>query len=64
MSQNKITPALWFHTADGKMGHVTSYYSNIFETNFEAGDAMPLGETPSGNTEMCNIKLLTTPTCL
>ena len=48
MSQNKITPALWFHTADGKMGHVTSYYSNIFETNFEAEMRCPWVKRQAG----------------
>lgn len=57
MSQNKITPALWYHTKDGKMKHLTDYYSKIFETNFIADNPIPLGETPSGYTELCNIKL-------
>ncbi len=54
---NKITPALWFHTSDGKMKHVLDYYQSIFENEFEAGHLIPLGETPSGYAEMCNIKL-------
>ncbi len=57
MSQKKITPALWYHAKDGKMKHVTDYYSKIFETNFIAGNPIPLGETPGGYTEMCHIKL-------
>lgn len=57
MTQNKITPALWFHAKDGIMKHVTDYYVKIFENNFVADRPMPLGETPSGNTEMCNVKL-------
>lgn len=57
MRQNKIIPALWYHTGDGKMKHVTDYYSQIFENNFMAGSPIPLGETPSGYTEMCNIKI-------
>lgn len=57
MEKNKITPALWFHTIDGKMKQVIDYYSKIFGTNFIADNAIPLGETPSGNAEMCNIKL-------
>jgi predicted 3-demethylubiquinone-9 3-methyltransferase (glyoxalase superfamily) len=54
---NKITPALWFHTSDGKMNHVLDYYKSIFENEFESGHLMPLGETPSGYAEMCNIRL-------
>lgn len=54
---NKITPALWFHTPDGKMNHVLDYYKSIFENEFESGHIMPLGETPGGYAEMCHIKL-------
>jgi len=57
MSQNKITPALWYHTEDGKVKHVLEYYAKIFESNFEVGSPMPLGETPSGYAEMCSIKI-------
>lgn len=57
MATNKITPALWYHTKDGTMKDVTDYYSQIFRGNFEAHSPIPLGETPSGNAEMCTIKL-------
>lgn len=60
MSQKKITPALWFHASDGKMKHVTDYYSKIFENNFESANPMVLGETPGGYTEMCNTKFFGT----
>lgn len=54
---NKITPALWFHTEDGKMNQVLDYYSKIFESGFEAGKPIPLGETPTGYAEMGNITI-------
>jgi len=57
MSYNKITPALWYHTKDGRLKTVIEYYKKIFEDNYEEGYIIPLGETPSGYTEMCNIKL-------
>jgi len=57
MAQNKISGALWYHTPDGKFNHVLNYYKDIFENNFEAGGIIPLGKTPSGYAEMCNIKL-------
>lgn len=57
MGQNKITPALWFHAEDGEMNHVLDYYKSIFENNFESGNIISLGETPSGHAEMCSIKL-------
>lgn len=61
MSQNKITPVLWYHTEDGKMKHLTDYYAKIFGSGFKAGSPIPLGETPSGYTEMCNISLFDNP---
>lgn len=30
MTTNPITPALWFHTNDGKIQTVLSYYQTIF----------------------------------
>ncbi|KAF5038543.1 3-demethylubiquinone-9 3-methyltransferase [anaerobic digester metagenome] len=57
MTENKITPALWFHTPDGKMSHVLDYYKRVFENDFEADAVVPLGVTPSGNTELCNVSL-------
>lgn len=57
MVQNKITPALWYHTEDGKIKQVIEYYSKIFDNNFESEPPISLGETPSGYTELCNIKL-------
>jgi predicted 3-demethylubiquinone-9 3-methyltransferase (glyoxalase superfamily) len=57
MKQNKTTHALWFNAEDGKSEHVITYYKNIFGDNFEAKNSIPLGETPSGYAEMCNIKI-------
>ncbi len=57
MSTNTITPALWFHSQDGKINHVVAYYSEIFKNNFESANTIPLGDTPGGYSEMCNIKL-------
>lgn len=61
MSQHKITPVLWYYTQDGKMNHVTAYYSGVFGSHFKAEKPMPLGETPSGYTEMCSITLFGNP---
>jgi predicted 3-demethylubiquinone-9 3-methyltransferase (glyoxalase superfamily) len=55
MEESKITPALWYHTSDGKVKQVTDYYSKIFGDNFTTANPIPLGETPSGYAEMCNI---------
>lgn len=57
MNQNKIVPCLWFHTAAGEMREVTQYYKNIFGENFQVGGVIPLGKTPSGNAEMCEVHI-------
>ena len=57
MNQNKIIPSLWFCTEGGSIIKVVEYYKNIFASNFEAEDLMPLGETPSGNTEICEVNI-------
>ncbi|MEI6695672.1 MAG: VOC family protein [Bacteroidota bacterium] len=57
MNQNKIIPSLWFNTSDGMISKVIEYYENIFENDFEHGKIIPLGNTPSGNTEMCEVKI-------
>jgi len=57
MSYNKIVPSLWFNTDLGNVSMVIDYYKNIFGNDFEAGNVMPLGQTPSGNTEMCQVKI-------
>jgi predicted 3-demethylubiquinone-9 3-methyltransferase (glyoxalase superfamily) len=54
---NKITPCLWFNAEGGKISNVVEYYKNIFGDAFEEGGIMPLGETPSGYTEMCQVKI-------
>jgi predicted 3-demethylubiquinone-9 3-methyltransferase (glyoxalase superfamily) len=57
MSYNKIIPSLWFNTESGNISMVIDYYKNIFGSDFESGNIMPLGQTPSGNTEMCQVKI-------
>jgi predicted 3-demethylubiquinone-9 3-methyltransferase (glyoxalase superfamily) len=57
MNQNKIVPCLWFHTEGGSILQVINYYKNIFATNFQESAIIPLGVTPSGNTEMCEVSI-------
>ena len=57
MSNNKIVPSLWFNTDLGNVSMLIDYYKNIFGNDFEAGNIMSLGQTPSGNTEMCQVKI-------
>jgi len=57
MNQHKIVPCLWFHIEGGTIAEVTHYYKTIFGENFQEGPVIPLGETPSGTTEMCEVYL-------
>jgi predicted 3-demethylubiquinone-9 3-methyltransferase (glyoxalase superfamily) len=61
MEHNKITPALWYHTNDGRAKDVTEYYSHIFTNDFQSENSIPLGETPSGYTELCTIRFFGNP---
>ncbi len=57
MNNNKIIPSLWFRTDDGSIREVIKYYKDIFGNNFQEGKVIPLGETPSGNTELCEVRI-------
>jgi predicted 3-demethylubiquinone-9 3-methyltransferase (glyoxalase superfamily) len=55
---NKIIPSLWFCADGGTISSVIEYYRNIFGSDFAtAGRTMPLGQTPSGNTKMCQVNI-------
>ena len=55
MNNNKIVPNIWLTADKGKLSNVISYYKTVFDKNFEAGHITPLGQTPSGNSEMCGV---------
>ncbi len=55
--KNKIVPNIWFNTDNGELDELLKYYKTIFESNFNAGKTISLGETPSGNTGMCEVQL-------
>lgn len=57
MNYAKIIPSLWFHSDGGNILTIINYYKTIFNSDFETGTITPLGETPSGNTEMCEVKI-------
>ncbi|MEI6815301.1 MAG: VOC family protein [Bacteroidota bacterium] len=57
MKENKIFASLWFHTDDGRLARVIEYYKNIFQEDFKEGNIVALGQTPSGNAEMCSVKI-------
>jgi predicted 3-demethylubiquinone-9 3-methyltransferase (glyoxalase superfamily) len=57
MNQNKIVPCLWFCTEGGNISKLIEYYKNIFGKDFQNGTIFPLGETPTGNTEICEVHI-------
>lgn len=57
MNNNKIIPSLWFYADDGRINKVIEYYKIIFGSDFREGKIIPLGETPSGNTEICEVHI-------
>lgn len=57
MKFNKIVPCIWLTADEGKISNVISYYQSVFDKNFQSGNIIPLGETPSGNTEMCEVEI-------
>jgi len=57
MSTNKIVPCLWFHTEGGKIAEVIEYYKTVFSEHLQEGSIIPLGTSPRGNTEMCEVTI-------
>jgi predicted 3-demethylubiquinone-9 3-methyltransferase (glyoxalase superfamily) len=57
MKLNKIVPCIWFCTEGGKIAGLIDYYQQVFGGEFEPGTIVSLGDTPSGNTEMCEVKI-------
>jgi predicted 3-demethylubiquinone-9 3-methyltransferase (glyoxalase superfamily) len=53
MIKNKIVTNIWFSVEGGAISEVIEYYQSIFGEDFQAGQIIPLGKTPSGNSEMC-----------
>ncbi len=57
MITNKIIPSLWFNSKNGDISIIVDYYKTVFNNNFKAGSIIPLGKTPNGNTEMCEVEI-------
>ncbi len=57
MEKSKIVPSLWFSTDGGSISKVIAYYKSIFGKDFQEGKIMPLGTTPSGHTELCEVHI-------
>ena len=57
MNDNKIVPNIWFTADGGSLSTVIEYYKNIFSNDLSHGKIVPLGNTPSGKTEMCEVTI-------
>lgn len=57
METNKVVPSIWFTADAGKISNLLNYYKSVFGDAFRNGQVIPLGETPSGNSEMSEIHL-------
>lgn len=57
MTHNKIVPNLWLCDNGGDISAIPDYYKNIFGKQFQPGQVIALGETPSGRTEMCEVRI-------
>lgn len=52
---SKIIPSIWFYIEDGKVNEVLDYYKKVFNENFKHEEIVHLGQTPSGNSELCEV---------
>ncbi|MCE1198300.1 MAG: VOC family protein [Marinilabiliales bacterium] len=57
MNADKIVPCIWLSAEGGKLEAVIEYYVAVFGSHFQTGPIQPLGPTPSGNTEICEVSL-------
>jgi predicted 3-demethylubiquinone-9 3-methyltransferase (glyoxalase superfamily) len=57
MNHDKIIPNIWFKTEGGSIAKIIEYYKTIFAKDFQEGQVIPLGETPSGHSEMCEVRI-------
>jgi len=57
MHKNKIVPCIWLTADGGQLSKVVEYYKEVFNKDFQAGQIIPLGQTPSGNTEICEAEI-------
>ena len=57
MNNNKIVPSIWFSAEGGKISGVIEYYKKVFGKELEAGQIKVMEGTPSGHTEICDLKI-------
>jgi len=54
---NKIIVNIWFSADKGKISKIIEYYKRIFGRDFQEQQIIPLGKTPTGYTEMCEVSI-------
>lgn len=54
---NKIVVNIWIANKDGKIQSVLDYYYKAFNGDIKLGHIIPLGDTPSGNAELCEVEI-------
>lgn len=55
--ENKLVPSLWFCATPGDITDIITYYKTVFGNSFESSNIMDLGETPSGKTQLAEVKI-------
>lgn len=57
MNSQKIIPSIWFTANGDQMSRIVEYYKNIFGNDFEEEQITAFRDTPSGLTEICEVKI-------
>ncbi len=57
MNTNKIIPCIWYNADGGKISKIIEYYKTIFGSDFKESPIIPLGDTPSAYSEMCEVQI-------
>jgi predicted 3-demethylubiquinone-9 3-methyltransferase (glyoxalase superfamily) len=52
---SKIIPSIWYSVPQGKIQEILDYYKKVFNENFLHDAIVHLGNTPSGNSELCDV---------
>ena len=55
MHINKIVPCIWLTADGGRLSNILDYYKTVFTHSIQIGSITPLGQTPSGNAEICEV---------
>lgn len=56
-NNDKLVPSLWYSVDSGRLSGVLAYYGEIFHEQFETGEVRVISDTPSGHTEVCEVRI-------